>query len=58
MAVSCFTIIGRPKTKRRNPCTADSTLLRKRCYIVKSFGQGNQAKMLFQKLEKPAGDPD
>eukprot|EP00439_Symbiodinium_sp_Y106_P081689 s297_g20.t2 len=26
----------------------------KRCYIVKSFGQGNQAKMLFQKLEKPA----
>ncbi|CAE7249064.1 unnamed protein product, partial [Symbiodinium pilosum] len=25
----------------------------KRCYIVKSFGQGNQAKMLFQKLEKP-----
>ncbi|CAL1133950.1 unnamed protein product, partial [Cladocopium goreaui] len=26
----------------------------KRCYIVKSFGQGNQARMLFQKLEKPA----
>lgn len=26
----------------------------KRCYIVKSFGQGNNAKMLFQKLEKPA----
>ena len=29
--------------------------LRKRCYIVKSFGQGNRAQMLFQKLEKPAG---
>ncbi|CAK9027811.1 unnamed protein product [Durusdinium trenchii] len=26
----------------------------KRCYIVKSFGQGNRAQMLFGKLEKPA----
>ncbi|CAJ1390236.1 unnamed protein product [Effrenium voratum] len=27
---------------------------RKRCYMVKSFGQGNRATLLFQKMEKPA----
>ena len=27
---------------------------RKRCYIVKSFGEGNSAEDLFAKMEKPA----